>query len=63
MSDLISVRYNFKIMFSGAASLLHCFSTGDLRRANGLLARYGSVLHEDGSPSILMYNLLMKVLR
>lgn len=49
-------------MFTEAASLLHCFSTGDLRRANGLLARYGSVLHEDGSPSILMYNLLMKVL-
>ncbi|KAI3435397.1 CBS domain-containing protein [Psidium guajava] len=33
---------------------------GDLRRANGLLARYGSVLHEGGRPSILMYNLLMK---
>ncbi|CAK9161791.1 unnamed protein product [Ilex paraguariensis] len=36
------------------------FSAGDLRRANGLLARYGFVLHEDGSPSILFYNLLMK---
>lgn len=33
---------------------------GDLRRAKGLLARYGSVLHEGGSPSILLYNLLMK---
>ncbi|XP_077223111.1 pentatricopeptide (PPR) repeat-containing protein / CBS domain-containing protein [Tasmannia lanceolata] len=32
---------------------------GDLRRANGLLARYRFVLHE-GGPSILMYNLLMK---
>ncbi|XP_030541346.1 pentatricopeptide repeat-containing protein At5g10690 [Rhodamnia argentea] len=35
-------------------------NAGDLRRANGLLARYGSVLHEGGRPSILMYNLLMK---
>ncbi|KAA8521414.1 hypothetical protein F0562_012094 [Nyssa sinensis] len=34
--------------------------TGDLRRANGLLARYGFVLHGGGSPSILVYNLLMK---
>ncbi|CBI20759.3 unnamed protein product, partial [Vitis vinifera] len=42
-------------------SLLNALTeAGDLRRANGLLARYGSVLHEDGSPSILMYNLLMK---
>ncbi|KAL5699239.1 hypothetical protein ACHQM5_030172 [Ranunculus cassubicifolius] len=32
---------------------------GDLRRAHGLLARYRSVLHDDG-PSILMYNLLIK---
>ncbi|XP_060208034.1 pentatricopeptide repeat-containing protein At5g10690 [Lycium barbarum] len=31
---------------------------GDLRRANGLLARYGFVLHEGGS--VLVYNLLMK---
>ncbi|XP_057516537.1 pentatricopeptide repeat-containing protein At5g10690 isoform X2 [Amaranthus tricolor] len=36
------------------------FSAGDLRRANGLLARYGFVFHEGGSPSILIYNLLMK---
>ncbi|KAF9614450.1 hypothetical protein IFM89_018686 [Coptis chinensis] len=35
------------------------FSAGDLRRAHGLLARYRSILHEDG-PSILMYNLLIK---
>ncbi|XP_009594574.1 pentatricopeptide repeat-containing protein At5g10690 [Nicotiana tomentosiformis] len=33
---------------------------GDLRRANGLLARYGYVLHEGGYPSVLVYNLLMK---
>ncbi|OVA10234.1 CBS domain [Macleaya cordata] len=32
---------------------------GDLRRANGLLARYHFVLRE-GGPSIQMYNLLMK---
>lgn len=34
--------------------------SGDLRRANGLLARYGAVLHEGGTPSISLYNLLMK---
>ncbi|KAE9586487.1 hypothetical protein Lal_00044642 [Lupinus albus] len=34
--------------------------TGDLRRANGLLARYGFVLREDGNFSISVYNLLMK---
>ncbi|XP_059645308.1 pentatricopeptide repeat-containing protein At5g10690 [Cornus florida] len=33
---------------------------GDLRRANGLLARYDFVLHEGSSPPILIYNLLMK---
>ncbi|XP_043710313.1 pentatricopeptide repeat-containing protein At5g10690 [Telopea speciosissima] len=33
---------------------------GDLRRANGLVARYRFLLHEGGGPSILMYNLLMK---
>lgn len=33
---------------------------GDLRRANGLLARYGFLLHEGGSPSVRIYNLLMK---
>ncbi|XP_057960099.1 pentatricopeptide repeat-containing protein At5g10690 [Malania oleifera] len=33
---------------------------GDLRRANGLLARYGFVLHEGNSPSISLFNLLMK---
>ncbi|XP_062165554.1 pentatricopeptide repeat-containing protein At5g10690 [Alnus glutinosa] len=33
---------------------------GDLRRANGLLARFGFVLREAGSPSISIYNLLMK---
>ncbi|GAB4836913.1 hypothetical protein Ancab_001824 [Ancistrocladus abbreviatus] len=34
--------------------------SGDLRRANGLLARFGFLFHEGGTPSILMYNLLMK---
>ncbi|KAG5592087.1 hypothetical protein H5410_042601 [Solanum commersonii] len=33
---------------------------GDLRRANGLLARYGFVFYEGGYPSVLVYNLLMK---
>ncbi|KAJ0233959.1 Pentatricopeptide repeat-containing protein [Hirschfeldia incana] len=35
-------------------------NAGDLRRANGLLARYGTLLLEHGGPSILIYNLLMK---
>ncbi|XP_057766798.1 LOW QUALITY PROTEIN: pentatricopeptide repeat-containing protein At5g10690 [Salvia miltiorrhiza] len=34
--------------------------SGDLRRANGLLARYGHALQEGGTPSILTFNLLMK---
>ncbi|KAL8499460.1 hypothetical protein ACS0TY_022429 [Phlomoides rotata] len=34
--------------------------SGDLRRANGLLARYGYALQECGNPSILTFNLLMK---
>ncbi|WCJ30512.1 Pentatricopeptide repeat-containing protein At5g10690 [Euphorbia peplus] len=34
--------------------------TGDLRRANGLLARYGYLLREGGSAPVLIYNLLMK---
>ncbi|GFZ08234.1 pentatricopeptide (PPR) repeat-containing protein [Actinidia rufa] len=33
---------------------------GDLRRANGLLARFGFLLKEGSSPSILIYNLLLK---
>ncbi|XP_028781243.1 pentatricopeptide repeat-containing protein At5g10690 [Neltuma alba] len=33
---------------------------GDLRRANGLLARYGYVLREGGSFSVSVYNLLIK---
>ncbi|KAL3619069.1 hypothetical protein CASFOL_036639 [Castilleja foliolosa] len=36
------------------------FSAGDLRRANGLLARYGYALQEGGKSSILTFNLLMK---
>ncbi|CAK7354240.1 unnamed protein product [Dovyalis caffra] len=35
-------------------------SAGDLRRAKGLLARYGYLLHEGCNPSISIYNLLMK---
>ncbi|KAF7830187.1 pentatricopeptide repeat-containing protein [Senna tora] len=35
-------------------------SAGDLRRANGLLARYGYVLREGGSFPVSVYNLLMK---
>ncbi|KAH1094349.1 hypothetical protein GLYMA_14G134800v4 [Glycine max] len=34
--------------------------TGDLRRANGLLARYGFVLREGGNFSVSVYNILMK---
>ncbi|KAL5559389.1 hypothetical protein UlMin_035600 [Ulmus minor] len=33
---------------------------GDVRRANGLLARYGFFLREGGSLSVTAYNLLMK---
>ncbi|XP_052209423.1 pentatricopeptide repeat-containing protein At5g10690 isoform X2 [Diospyros lotus] len=33
---------------------------GDLRRANGLLARFGFLLNKGRNPSILIYNLLMK---
>ena len=36
-------------------------SAGDMRRANGLIARYGFLLHEGGNLSISVYNLLMKV--
>lgn len=48
-----------------SAPLLHgllnaLIDAGDLRRANGLLARYGFVFHKSGSPSNLIYNLLMK---
>lgn len=48
-----------------SAPLLHgllnaLINAGDLRRANGLLARYGFVFHEGDNPSILIYNLLMK---
>ncbi|XAR71039.1 hypothetical protein NMG60_11028119 [Bertholletia excelsa] len=34
--------------------------SGDVRRANGLLARFGFLLNEGSNPSILIYNLLMK---
>ncbi|XP_031738823.1 pentatricopeptide repeat-containing protein At5g10690 isoform X2 [Cucumis sativus] len=33
---------------------------GDMRRANGLIARYGFLLREGGNLSISVYNLLMK---
>ncbi|KAK6927726.1 Pentatricopeptide repeat [Dillenia turbinata] len=45
-------------LFYGLLNAL--IEAGDLRRANGLLARYGFVLHECSSPSILLYNLLIK---
>ncbi|XP_073055450.1 pentatricopeptide repeat-containing protein At5g10690 isoform X1 [Primulina eburnea] len=34
--------------------------SGDLRRANGLLARFCHVLQEGGKPSVLSFNLLIK---
>lgn len=40
---------------------MRCCSAGDLRRANGLLARYGFLLRDGGNLSVLLYNLLMKV--
>lgn len=52
--------HKHQFMLLKAIHLL-CFSAGDLRRANGLLARYGFLLHEGGSPSVRIYNLLMKV--
>ncbi|PNY02435.1 pentatricopeptide repeat-containing protein at5g10690-like protein, partial [Trifolium pratense] len=39
---------------------LQCYSAGDLRRANGLLACYGSVLREGEHFSVSVYNLLIK---
>lgn len=36
-------------------------NAGDLWRANGLIARYRFVLHEEGQ-SLLLYNLLIKVI-
>lgn len=44
------------------ACQLQPFSAGDLRRANGLLSRYGFFLREGGSLSVTAYNMLMKVL-
>ncbi|XP_058067931.1 pentatricopeptide repeat-containing protein At5g10690 isoform X2 [Magnolia sinica] len=44
-------------LISGLLNAL--LEAGDLRRANGLLARYRFALHKEG-PSISMYNLLMK---
>ncbi|XP_073121798.1 pentatricopeptide repeat-containing protein At5g10690-like isoform X2 [Henckelia pumila] len=35
-------------------------SAGDLRRANGVLARFCHVLQEGGKPSVLSFNLLIK---
>ncbi|KAL0372029.1 UNVERIFIED_CONTAM: Pentatricopeptide repeat-containing protein [Sesamum calycinum] len=46
--------------FDEAFQVLESVEQGDLRRANGLLARYGYVLQEGESPSILTFNLLMK---
>jgi len=41
---------------------LQCYSAGDLRRAHGLLARYGFVFREDGKFSVSVYNILIKVM-
>ncbi|KAL2896820.1 hypothetical protein RDABS01_038604 [Bienertia sinuspersici] len=47
--------------YMNMTSLCACkFTAGDLRRANGLLARYGFVFRESGSPSVLIYNMLIK---
>ncbi|KAK3039181.1 hypothetical protein RJ639_029038 [Escallonia herrerae] len=51
-----------RLVLNVSSTTLMCVSAGDLRRSNGLLARYGFVLHEGGSPSISIYNLLMKVI-
>ncbi|PIN05028.1 hypothetical protein CDL12_22430 [Handroanthus impetiginosus] len=45
-------------LISGLLNAL--IESGDLRRANGLLARYGYALQERGRSSILTFNLLMK---
>ncbi|XP_054793552.1 pentatricopeptide repeat-containing protein At5g10690 isoform X4 [Prosopis cineraria] len=43
-----------------AFQLLESVDKGDLRRANGLLARYGYLLREGGNFSVSVYNLLIK---
>ncbi|KAL8054170.1 hypothetical protein ABFX02_05G121000 [Erythranthe guttata] len=46
------------VLISGLLNALT--ESGDLLRANGLLARYGHAIQEGGNPSILIFNLLMK---
>ncbi|KAJ9167593.1 hypothetical protein P3X46_019212 [Hevea brasiliensis] len=56
-----SVRGNAKLSAPLIICLLNAIiESGDLRRANGLLARYGFLLREGGNPPVLIYNLLMK---
>ncbi|XP_022140025.1 pentatricopeptide repeat-containing protein At5g10690 isoform X2 [Momordica charantia] len=43
-----------------AFQLLESVEEGDMRRANGLIARYGFILREGGNLSTSVYNLLMK---
>ncbi|CAH2073203.1 unnamed protein product [Thlaspi arvense] len=59
-SSLIYGLLDALINAADAELLKNCSSAGDLRRANGLLARYGTLLLERGGPSVLIYNLLMK---
>ncbi|XP_029118705.1 pentatricopeptide repeat-containing protein At5g10690 isoform X1 [Elaeis guineensis] len=51
-----SPKLSPKLIFGLLNALLEA---GDMRRANGLVARFRRVLHEDGH-SVLLYNLLMK---
>ncbi|OAY27568.1 hypothetical protein MANES_16G135400v8 [Manihot esculenta] len=56
-----SARGNAKLSAPLIIGLLNAIiEAGDLRRANGLLARYGFLLREGGNPPVLIYNLLMK---
>ncbi|XP_008805415.1 pentatricopeptide repeat-containing protein At5g10690 isoform X2 [Phoenix dactylifera] len=51
-----SPKLSSKLIFGLLSALLEA---GDMRRANGLVARFRRVLHEDGH-SVVLYNLLMK---
>ncbi|EEF46790.1 pentatricopeptide repeat-containing protein, putative [Ricinus communis] len=56
-----SAKGNVKLSAPIVVGLLNAIiEAGDLRRANGLLARYGFLLREGGSAPVLIYNLLMK---
>ncbi|XP_050219588.1 pentatricopeptide repeat-containing protein At5g10690 [Mercurialis annua] len=56
-----SAKGNVKLSAPIITGLLNAIiESGDLRRANGLLARYGFLLREGGSAPVLIYNILMK---